>query len=218
MIFALGLAVAVLTPFYMGRLYLLAFGGTARSDGAAHAHEAPWTMTVPLAVLALLSLSAGWLPMGEYIGLHAGPEAHGVAHAGAGIHWGIALPATGAALLGLGLAWLLYSGDPARRADRRQALFSALGPLGRAIDARFWIDEAWLFVTHRIVFRLVAAPIAWFDRTVVDGGVNLTGWLTRAGGATLTHLQNGQVQAYATWLTSGAAALALVLWALLGRV
>jgi NADH-quinone oxidoreductase subunit L len=211
LIHAVGLGVAVLTPFYMGRLYLLAFGGTARSEGASHAHEAPWTMTVPLVLLALLALSAGWLPMGEYIGLDSGLAHHGT-H---GIHWNIALPATGAAVLGLALAWLLYGSDPARGAARRESLFRALGPLGTAITARFWIDEIWLFVTHRIIFNLVAAPIAWFDRHVVDGGVNLTGWLTRTGGAALTQLQNGQVQAYATWITSGAAGLGLALYFLL---
>ena len=208
-VYATGMLVAVLTPFYMARIYLVAFLGEPRSEAAAHAHDAPWTMTVPLLVLAALAVAAGWLPMGQYVST-------GAEHAGAhGIDWSIAAPATLASLLGLGLAWWLHGSDPARSAARRDSLFAALGPIGRAIDARFWIDEIWLFVTRKIVFNLVAAPIAWFDRNVVDGAVNLTGWLARIGGAGLTLIQNGQVQAYATWLVSGAVGLGLLLWFLL---
>ncbi len=206
-VYGIALAVAALTPFYMARIYLVAFGGTARSESAKQAHEAPAIMTIPLLLLALLSVCAGWLPMAEYIGLDHGHAAH---H---GIHWNIALPATAAALLGLALAGWLYTGD--RRA-RREALASLLGPLGGVIRNKFYIDEIWLFFARRVIFRGISAPIAWFDRTVVDGAVNAVGWLSRALGASLTLLQSGQLQGYASWMLAGTMALVLGLGMLLG--
>ena len=64
------------------------------------------------------------------------------------------------------------------------------------------------------IFACVAAPIAWFDRRVVDGGVDLSARLTQAGSRGLGLLQSGHVQAYGAWLVSGTVALALVLWSI----
>ncbi len=61
----------------------------------------------------------------------------------------------------------------------------------------------------------MAAPIAWFDRHVVDGGVNLSAWSTVTLGSGLRHWQTGQVQAYSLWFVAGVMFLLLMLWAAL---
>ena len=58
------------------------------------------------------------------------------------------------------------------------------------------MDEVWLFVTHKIIFDRIAAPIKWFDRKVVDGSINLTGWLLQVGGKGVRLAQSGQLQFY----------------------
>ena len=77
----------------------------------------------------------------------------------------------------------------------------AIKRLGRVyiiIHDKFYIDEIYLFVTQRIIFPYIGAPVAWFDRHVVDGAVNLTAHLTRLGGVVLSRLQTGQAQTYGT--------------------
>jgi NADH-quinone oxidoreductase subunit L len=70
-----------------------------------------------------------------------------------------------------------------------------------------------LFVAKQILFRFVAQPIAWFDRHVVDGGVNLSAWITRTTGDKLKYLQTGQVQVYGMWFVAGMLFLLLIVWA-----
>ncbi len=206
-IFVLGLLVAGLTAFYMFRIYFVTFWGKPRGHGAEHAHEAPFVMLLPLAVLAVLSSVAGFIPMGEYVAI--GASAHG--HAGhSGVNLAIAIPASVLALLGIGLAWLLYG----RETGIAASLAGKMGFIYTVIKQKFYFDEVYLFVTKQLIFRLVAAPIAWFDRHIVDGGVNLSGWCTRQSGYVLSLLQTGQVQTYGVWVVSGSITVLLrILWA-----
>jgi NADH-quinone oxidoreductase subunit L len=200
-IFAVTLAVASLTALYIFRIYFVTFWGPARSHHVEHAHEAPKVMLVPLVVLAALSAVAGFVPMGSFVRIG---EAH--EH---GINIAIALTASVMALVGIGAAWFVYAG-PEERAVRWATLF------GRAYlvaKRKFLIDEVYLFVTRNILFRFVAGPVAWFDRHIVDGGVNLTAWLTRTTGAVLRYLQTGQVQTYGMWFVGGVLFVLLILWA-----
>jgi NADH-quinone oxidoreductase subunit L len=70
----------------------------------------------------------------------------------------------------------------------------------------------YLFVTKKIIFNLIARPIAWFDRHIVDGNVNMWAWLTGLLGRGLKPLQTGQVQTYASWWISGAVFFLILLW------
>ena len=206
LIFAVGLAVAALTAFYMFRVYVVTFWGAPRSAAAEKAHEAPAVMLVPLVILGVLSAVAGLVPMGDYVGAAHAPAEH------AGIHWNIAVPATLAGLAGIGMAILLYAGGTARAA----AITRAMSGVYTLVKRKFYVDEVYLFVTQKIIFRFVSAPIAWFDRHVVDGGVNLTGWITRTSGAVLAHLQTGQVQTYGAFWIAGAVVVLVLLWVKLG--
>ena len=82
----------------------------------------------------------------------------------------------------------------------------------RVIKHKFYVDEAYLFVVHKVIFRFISRPIAWFDRHIVDGGVNLSGWSTRALGTALSYLQTGQIQTYAVWFVAGALFVLLIAW------
>lgn len=203
-IFASSLVVAGLTALYMFRIYFLTFWGKGRSEHTHHAHEAPVVMLVPLVVLAILSIVAGFVPMASYVGIGEAAEHHG-------INFAIAIPATAAAVLGIAIAWFFYAG----KTDRAAAAAQTIGGLYRVVKQKFYIDEVYLFVTHKILFSLVARPIAWFDRHIVDGGVNLSAWLTRTSGDKLKYLQTGQVQVYGLWFVGGMLFVLLIILSVL---
>jgi NADH-quinone oxidoreductase subunit L len=201
-VFAAALAVAGLTALYMFRIYFVAFLGKARSVHMEHAREAPAVMWVPLVVLAAGSALAGFVPMAEFVSIGSPMEHHGV-------NLAIAVPALAVGLAGIAAAWYFYTGG-AQRADRMAV---ALGGVYRLVKRKFYVDEAYLFVTHNVIFRFVSAPIAWFDRHIVDGAVNLGAWTARSLGATIRRSQTGQVQTYGFWYVAGAMFVLLVLWA-----
>ncbi len=200
-IFALGLLVAGITAFYMFRIYFVAFWGKARSDKSKSAHEAPLLMLVPLIVLAAFSVVSGFVPMGEFVSM----EAEVSEHEGTKI---IPILATITGFIGITTAWLFYGGESLLS----QMVVRRLGRAYTLIHQKFYIDEIYLFITHRVIFPYIGAPIAWFDRHVVDGAVNLSAHLTRLGGVMLSRLQTGQVQTYGTWLVNGAIIVALGIW------
>jgi len=205
-IFVSSLIVAGMTALYMFRIYFVTFWGPGRSEKTHHAHEAPVVMLVPLIVLAVLSAIAGFVPMASYVGIGHLHEHHG-------INFAIAIPATAAALAGIAAAWFFYAAST----DRAARAANAMGWIYRTVKQKFYIDEIYLFVTHRILFRFIAAPIAWFDRHIVDGGVNLTAWMTRMSGQRLRHIQTGQVQVYGLWFVGGMLFILLIVWSTLWK-
>jgi NADH-quinone oxidoreductase subunit L len=201
-VFAIALFVAGLTAFYMFRIYFVTFWGRHHSHGAEHAHEAPAVMWIPMGVLALASIVAGFVPMAEFVSIGEPLEHHGVSLS-------VAIPASVVGLVGIALAWFFYGRDLERAARAAEAL----GTLHRTVKRKFYVDEVYLFVTHNIIIRYISRPIAWFDRHVVDGGVNLSAWATRTLGARLRQTQTGQVQTYGVWYVGGLMLVLLVLWA-----
>ena len=203
-LFAVALFVAGLTAFYMSRIYFVTFWGACRTKHADHAHEAPLIMLLPMGVLAALSCVAGFAPMAEWVRIGEPLEHHG-------IDFTIAIPATLMGLAGIVVAAALYASGDAARATRLAHTFRVAY---RVVKNKFYFDELYLFVTKRLIFSYIARPIAWFDRNVVDGGVNLSGWSTRMSGAALSRLQTGQIQTYSMWLAAGGLFVLLVLWAM----
>jgi NADH-quinone oxidoreductase subunit L len=200
-IFGVGLLVAGITAFYMFRIYFITFWGKARSEKSKIAHEAPLVMLVPLIVLAAFSVVSGFVPMGEFVRVGAGVSEH----SGSKL---IPVLATITGLIGIIIAWLFYGGE----SRLSQMVVKRLGSVYTIIHDKFYIDEIYLFVTQQIIFPYIGAPIAWFDRHVVDGTVNLTANLTRLGGVVLSRLQTGQAQTYGVWLVNGAIVVALFIW------
>ena len=79
---------------------------------------------------------------------------------------------------------------------------------------KFYIDEFYLFVTKKIIFRYISEPIAWFDRHVIDGTMNSIATVTQVVSFRIRKFQSGQLQQYALVFISGAVLLAviMILW------
>ncbi len=206
--------VAAMTAFYMFRLYYGIFWGTENKEAHEHhtPHEAPLTMTVPLIVLSIITVGvgiyttiAGFAGWGGSFGNFV--SADGRAY---DIHFDtkIALTSTIIAIISICLATYIFKGERQPIADK---LYKTFPKLHRAAYKRFYQDEIWLFVTHKIVFNLVSKPIAWFDRHVIDGTFNFMAWGAAEGGESIRSWQSGDVRNYAVWFLTGAVALALIL-------
>ena len=208
--------IATMTAFYMFRLYYVIFWGksyyeTHKAEGAHQPHEAPLTMTVPLIVLSAITMLVGIFgtlhvfEFGEFV------SANGIGF-GTHINWAIAGTSTVLAILGILLATYMYKGEETPVADMLARRFPKLH---EAAYRRFYLDEVWMFVTHKIIFRCVSTPIAWFDRHVIDGTFNFMAWGANAAGETIRPWQSGDVRQYAVWFITGTVALTLVLLCIL---
>jgi NADH-quinone oxidoreductase subunit L len=124
------------------------------------------------------------------------------------LDWSVAATSIGIALIAIGLATWIYSGARQPIADKLQATFPRLH---RWAYKRFYLDEVYQFVTHRIIFGCISRPFAWFDRHVVDGFFNGLAWGTHASSNGLKTLQSGRVQQYAFVFLVGSLLLILML-------
>ena len=198
--------VAAMTAFYMFRLYYGIFWGTENKEAHKHhtPHEAPWTMTFPLIFLSVVTCLCGFLPFGHFVS--ASGQAYDI-H----LDWTVAGTSIVIAVASICLATYIYKGESQPIADR---LYKQFPRLHRAAYKRFYQDEIWQYVTHRIIFRCVSTPIAWFDRHVVDGTFNFMAWGANEAGETLRPWQSGDVRQYAVWFLTGTVALTLILLAI----
>lgn len=206
--------VAALTAFYMFRLYYLIFWGKShyeeqlalykagKSTHEPHKpHEAPATMTVPLMILAAVSVFAGFIPFGEFI------SSNGHAYT-IHLNYTVATVSILLALAGIALATRMYkSGNSSLTASINRNL---RGPIDAAYH-RFYMDELWLFVTKKIIFNCISRPIAWFDRHIIDGTMDLMATVTQKLGTWVRSMQSGNVQSYNVWFLGGALILVLIL-------
>lgn len=182
-------AIAAMTAFYMFRLYFGIFWGTENKQlHAEHTpHEAPLTMTFPLMFLAVVTCVAGFIPFGHFI------SADGQAY---DIHldWNVAGTSIVIAVGAIALATYIYMGERQPVAD---AAAEKLQKLHRWAYKRFYMDEVYQYITHRIIFAHISKPIAWFDRHVVDGFFNFLASGSHALSFRIRGLQSGAVQKYA---------------------
>jgi NADH-quinone oxidoreductase subunit L len=197
--FGVGLLTGGITAFYMFRFFFLAFHGEARSE-LHDVHEDPW-MTFSIVLLTIPTLGAGLLEhffTDEIV-------ASGLAYADHLAHpsW-LPVVASLVGISGIGLAWRFYGHGQTERADLWRQRF---GPVYLLVQNKFYIDEIYLFITRRIIFQGIAAPVKWFDRNIVDGTMNLCGWLLQLGGKAVRLFQNGQLQLYLGVTVLGLAAL-----------
>ena len=201
--------VAGMTAFYMFRLYYLIFWGKsyyeADPDHRRRPQEVPFVMWGPLVFLAIISVFAGLIPFGHFVS--ATGESYDI-H----IDWSVATTSIVAAVIGISLATWMYAGKEWPVADKLERTFPKLH---KAALNRFYIDDAWQYFTHKIVFRCFSRPIAWFDRHVVDNTFNFLAWGTNEAAESIRPWQSGDVRGYATWFISGAVALLLALLLLL---
>ena len=195
-------AIAAMTAFYMFRLYFGIFWGTENKElHARHTpHEAPLTMTVPLVFLALVTCAAGFIPFGNFV------SADGQSY---DIHldWNVAGTSIAIAVVSIALPTFIYMGERQPVANAIQEKFRNLH---RWAYKRFYLDEVYQYVTHRIIFAHISKPIAWFDRHIVDGFFDFLAWGTNALGFQIRGLQGGAVQKYAYAFFIGILVLLLI--------
>ena len=120
----------------------------------------------------------------------------------------VAITSVVIAVVAILIATLMYKGEKQPVADKLQATFPRLH---RWAYKRFYLDEVYQFVTHRIIFACISRPFAWFDRHVVDGFFNGLAWGTHASSNGLKTLQSGRVQQYAFVFLVGTLLLILML-------
>jgi NADH-quinone oxidoreductase subunit L len=207
--FALGVAIAVLTTFYMFRLVLVVFGQSSRSETAGHAQESPPVVLFPLRLLAIFSVIGGFIGIenvyasqfetGTNLSLWqqiVGPFAHSSVAALLGL---------AAVALGFFAAWSLY----ARAAT--DPLPARLGLLARWMRDRFYFDELYEATVIR-VHDFLAAVADWIDRWLISGlAVRGLHGTTEIVGRILREVQTGNLQTYAFLFALGVALVLLLM-------
>ena len=215
--YVIGVFTALLTAFYMFRLYATTFRGSFRGshEQEHHLHESPSAITIPLIVLALLAAGAGFLGIPEVFA----PNAHwlehflepvfaasaGVPGAGApamsaGTEWGLMGVSVALALVGTIYAWGRFS--------RRPELEEATG-FGKVLANKWYVDEFYNALIVRPL-DLLAQFFVFFDKYVIDWIVNGVGRLVQYGSRQIRLMQSGQVGGYVLLMVVGIIVLFLV--------
>jgi NADH-quinone oxidoreductase subunit L len=229
-----GLAAVVLTAFYMTRLVGETFFGAARSDAAAHAHESPRTMTVPLMILAVFAVGLGFLgtpawPWLQSALLKENLHVHSVLESGGLMVLSIVLVA-----IGVGAGWALYGRRTRTKASARDPLQATAPGVFAALTARLGFDEFYAATFGRLntfaaAFADALDRFVWdgavrflarlseftgvvnreADEDVLNGGFNATSEKIRGGGKLYSRAQSGEAHSYLRMLALGFALLVL---------
>lgn len=207
-VYGVALFTSGLTAFYMFRLYFSIFWNkntevhnhSASAEATADRHgEGPVSMKLPLIILALCSIFAGFIPFGEYVSSDRLPlESH------FDPMFSIAPVAFG--LIGILLARWMYK----KESGKAERLSHSLGGLYKAAYKKFYIDEIYLFITQKIIFNLIGRPAAWIDKNIVDGLMNGIADTTASVSGFIKGIQSGKVQSYAIYFFGGIVALTIV--------
>ena len=216
-VWLVGMVVAGMTAFYMFRLMGLTFWGKSRVHDESHVHESPWTMTVPLIILAVPSIA-----IGAALGF---PFANGLLANGLepifhsastmleheheawtlfGIDGLLMLASVTVASVGTVIGVRLFRADSSELLGR---VTKRLQPLYDGSRNRWYFDDLNDLVFVRFGRRFANA-LWWFDRRVVDGTVNGVATLTSSGGRGLRQIQTGRVQNYALGIAFGLVTIA----------
>jgi NADH-quinone oxidoreductase subunit L len=221
-LYAIGLATALLTSFYMFRLVFLTFHGKQRYDEHhVHVHESPWSMLGPLVALAVLSVVGGWVAapalwggvdhFSEFLApIFSAHEAPGLSEAAAhSLELTLAGVAILAATIGLLTAFWLYLREP----KKPEQLAKSMQPVYKTLLNKYYVDELYA--------ALVVRPLVWLsdhvlwkivDVQAIDGTVNGIAQGATAVGDSVRHTQSGNARSYATWVVVGALVIILIVF------
>ena len=224
LVFVMLLVGVLLTAFYTYRMVHLTFHGEFRGGGERELHDAeeagepaptgvshhvhlgesPLVMVIPMGLLGISAVVAGWIANPIGVSSILGIPSHWLTeYFASGLHDGhhappfsipMAVISNVVAIAGIGLAVLTYAwprpfttSEPLRKG----------GPLHTLLAQRYYMDDLYEgIVVGRVFYRAVAAITDWVDRNIVDGIVGLIGWISRNIGSLLALVQNGQVQTY----------------------
>jgi NADH-quinone oxidoreductase subunit L len=207
-LYALGVLAAMMTAFYMFRLYALTFRGSFRGthEQEHHLHESPAAMTLPLIILAILSIIGGYVGLPEVFthkelvfNEYLAPVVKNLAHGEIAANTEIMLMAisTVASLAMAGFAWVKF-GKPA---------FSESTGLNKVLENKWYIDELYDAAIVKPIESLSNVLDRFVERMGIDGVVNGVGKTVKWGGDRLRMLQTGQVGFYIFVMVLGMVAL-----------
>jgi NADH-quinone oxidoreductase subunit L len=233
----LGVAAAGMTSFYMFRLIFLTFFGAPRYDEHhVHVHESPRSMTIPLVLLAILSILGGWFAAPHLVGgtdsfakfLHPvfsayAPDALNAAmesaeqtgspatmlfHALTG--WPVIV-----GVLGLILAWWFYIKSP----DAPKKLSQSLSGAYNLVYHKYYVDEIYNAVIIQPLLW-ISTNVLWHfvDEGVIDGTVNGIARVARESGGHVREIQSGNARSYATWVVIGTVGVTVLMLGIWGMV
>ena len=203
-----GVVTALLTSFYMFRLWYMTFLGESRSP-EIHPHESPWSMLGPLTLLGLLSVVGGWIGIDRFSTFLApslGP-----------LHFESSIPhlelyLTGIAIL-LALEGLLIADKYYRRAPDRPAKLAASMAGGyQLLVNKYFVNEIYAYAVVKPLLVISKYLLGWVvDVAILGGAAWLLAGIAQFSGAILQRWQSGNLRSYAGWLALGAAAVLLFL-------
>ena len=201
-----GLVTALLTSLYMFRLWYMTFFGETRTADA-HPHESPWSMRVPLIILALLSLCGGWIGierlssfLAPSVGLH--PATSSIPH--------LELILTVLAVLAALEGWLIADKYYRRKTDRPAQIAAAMPTGYKLLANKYYVDEIYDRALVKPLFAVSQYILGWVVDTAILGGIAwLLGGVANFTGMILQRWQSGNLRSYAAWLAAAAGALLL---------
>ncbi len=197
-VYLLALITSGLTAFYMFRLYFSIFFRKENHHIDSHHGEGTLSMKLPLVILAVLTVITGFFPFAGWVSVDGIPrEAH--------LHLVFSIAPVMVALTGIAIAYKLYF----RESEQPDKISSLMGGFYQSAFRKFYIDEAYLFVTHRILFNLIGRPAAWIDKHLVDRSMKMIGYMTLLTSEMTRGIQSGKVQNYAIYLIAGIMCLAI---------
>lgn len=200
-IFYIAIFTSALTSFYMFRLYFRIFWYNA-PDPHAHNHEKhTWAMNIPLIILALGAVFAGFIPFGEYI------SADGKA-VELPFHLTFSILPVSLGVLSIVIAAILYK----KKNEMPDKISNVFGSFYKAAYSKFYIDELYLFITKKVIFNLIGRPAAWFDRNVVDGAMQGSATLSMYISEKIKVIQSGRLQTYTMYFLGGIIVLVLLIF------
>jgi len=226
-LWGLGVLTAGLTSFYMFRMLFLTFFGAGRYDEhQVHVHESPKNMTIPLIVLAILSVCGGWMAAPQLVGgvnrfehflapaLATGAEPVVAAAESTGGGGEIVQALLGApviaGLLGFLLAWWFYIKSP----ETPKKLADSLSAPYKLLSGKYFVDELYMAVIVRPLVW-ISDKVLWHavDERVIDGAVNGVALVSSETGDRLRRASTGNIRSYATWIVLGVLVFtSLLLW------
>ena len=201
-LYGVALFTALLTAFYMFRMFFLTFGGTFRGtdEQKHHLHESPLAMTLPLMVLAVLSVIGGWVGIPELF-LHGGErlieflspvipvvEGHAISHSTEYLLMGLS---TALVLSVIFFAWTRY---------RQYRSEESSAPFARLLENKWYVDELYQTAIVQPLHRFGGWLRSFFEPKVVDGLIQGVGRSIRYISQQIRLLQSGQTGNYALWM------------------
>lgn len=196
-LYAVGVITAALTAFYMFRLLFVTFGGSFRGteEQRHHLHESPFAMTLPLIVLAVLSIVGGFVGVPEVF-MHGGEKlaaflspvikpaaAHAISHSTEYLLMGLT---TVIAIVAIIVAYVRYRNY---REEKETGI-------SRLLENKWYVDELYNNIIVTPVNKLGKIANVYFEKSGIDALVNGVGRLVNYGGRQLRWMQSGQVGNY----------------------